>query len=206
MWMPLSLPSLCNDLFVLNILAREGQLMTDKYVVYALKDSLIEYLYQHGYCRQVVEHFQDRECWACGGDGCFRCNAGIYSRIVLYAFRFYVGGRSYKWHMPKRRINFPVTLTEPDPEIYRAPAVKRPEHRGEDWMLLNLWLGLKLRGASVPKFSELEILTLPIPARRRLRFWYHYRYKPFVIKTFKLCPYCEKPLWLRRFDHDHVPF
>ena len=144
---PFTLSSMCDDMFVLNILARErSNHRVSKEAIYALKNKLIQYLYQHGYCVEAVQHVQNIECWNCRGEGCYRCDEGIYKQVYLIAFKFKVGKHYYKWHQPKDRLEFHFELTQPEIGEYKDPAIRRPDHRGELPMFLNLWSGLWLRG------------------------------------------------------------
>ena len=168
---PLSLLQICEDAWALNVLAREKRLRkVAPRGFYCCKNELIKYLYTHGYCREVLEHVQKFECWNCDGDGCYRCDNGVYKRIYLYAFKFLVGGRCFKWHQPQSLVDYPVELTDPAPTVYDTPAPKQidPSTRDEVWMLARLALGLRLRGArELPRLNLYALL--PAAPRQILR-------------------------------------
>lgn len=129
---PWSLSHTAEQMFRLNVTARNLRRhpLTDQ--IYELKNVLIKYLYQHGYCVEVKLHFQKRVCHACGGDGiywngeeCWKCDGtGIFAVTQLYAFRFDIHGKRYAWHQLRKLVDYPITLTDAQPGPFVEPTPK----------------------------------------------------------------------------------
>jgi hypothetical protein len=201
--LPLSLVSICDDAFALNILTREKRLKLMNYrAFYMLKNELIKYLYQHGYCVEVLEHMQQLECWTCEGEGCARCDdTGIYRTIYLYAFIFRVQGKLFKWHQLQNKCDYAVTLTDATQRPYDAPPsrdIVQMTERSEIWAFLRLWFGLWLCGMrSLPRIQAdilLERMFLPerlrVPwctLRRAVREAWHEFLDKFPVKRCQNC-------------------
>lgn len=147
MHIPLTLSSICQDMFVLNNCIRSGYNQRRE-ETYEAKELLIKYLYQHDYCTNVVEHRMVQECWNCDGEGCERCDwTGAYAVHYLVAFTFLVGNKRYRWHTPKSHIDFHVTLTGENPEPFEGGHLR--DYRPADWeisyMLWEIRTSIKLR-------------------------------------------------------------
>lgn len=129
---PWSLSHTAELMFHLNVTARNlhHHPLTDQ--IYELKNALIKYLYQHGYCVEVKLHSQKRICHACNGTGvyytgedCWKCDGtGIFAVTQLYAFRFDVHGRRYAWHQLRKFVDYPITLTDTQPGPFVEPTPK----------------------------------------------------------------------------------
>jgi len=114
-----ALPIVCDCLFNLNRYAKyENCSKNNKNEIYSLKNELIEYLYENGYCNAVTEHIKEvseKECFNCGGYGCDRCDyTGIYRegfKIIYYLFKFLINDIIYSWHQPAKSITFNIDLS-----------------------------------------------------------------------------------------------
>lgn len=119
-------------MFRLNVTARSMRRHPIVDEIYELKNELIKYLYQHGYCVEVKLHTQKRICHSCGGDGiywtgqeCWKCDGtGVFAVTHLYAFRFDIAGRRYAWHQLRKLVDYPITLTEAEPGLFVEPTPK----------------------------------------------------------------------------------
>lgn len=73
---------------------------TYKREFYQVKDHLLEqYGVPDGYDLQVIEDI----CYNCNGDGCWRCNKGVWARRTFYLLRFRIGSRVFhkpEWFLP----------------------------------------------------------------------------------------------------------
>lgn len=110
-------------MYRLNVFARSIGRHAIADQIYELKNTFVKYLYQHGYCTEVVLHLQEFDCWGVGGYGCDedcpKCGGtGIYRTEKLYGFRFDIGGKRYAWHQPGKLIDYPVELTEHTPAVF----------------------------------------------------------------------------------------
>lgn len=64
---------------------------------YRLKDRILEqYGDPDGYDLQIIEDL----CFNCNGDGCWRCDKGVWDRRTFYLLRYHVGGLVF--HKPER--------------------------------------------------------------------------------------------------------
>lgn len=96
--------------------------------IYALKNLLVQHLYESGFCVAVDRQRQYARCWNCGGSGehwtggmCFKCDGtGIYRTHILYRFVFVVAGRRYVWHQPAALVKFALWFTSSDWGEYKA--------------------------------------------------------------------------------------
>jgi hypothetical protein len=130
----LTLLSVCEDMFQLNVLNRVKRNQY-RFISYSLKNELVKYLYERGYCIEALLHCQKFECWSCSGTGeywsgetCFKCDgSGVFREVWHYAFRFEVRGRRFSWHQPKTLVDFPVKLTPGLPELYKEPTLPDKE-------------------------------------------------------------------------------
>jgi hypothetical protein len=117
-------------MFQLNVLCRAKQNPYHE-LSYELKNALVKYLYKSGYCIESILHYQDYECWSCGGSGeyyrgvtCYKCDGtGVYRRVWHYAFRFNINGRRFSWHQPKDSVDFKVQELSGDSEKYHDPSL-----------------------------------------------------------------------------------
>ena len=167
---PFSLNSICQDMYTLNVLARERKFQKwQADVFYEIKNVLVEYLYRRGFCVDARKHIQKFECWNCDGtgkdewnDGC-ECNAcsgtGVHHQFVLYAFKFRIGKRIWKWHQPEQYVTWPVELTETAQADYPDPPQKdlqvQPKQR--KWMAFEIWFGLLMRGlVEIPSWTSVK--------------------------------------------------
>ncbi len=140
-----SLATAAEWMYRLNVFARCKGRHTVVDQIYDLKNELIKQLYQRGYAREVLLHKQKRLCRSCGGTGehwngepCFRCDNGVYAVTELYAFRFEIGGRCYKWHQLKKLVDYPIALTSPLPADWQAPQFDDQE---DILKMEDAWLG-----------------------------------------------------------------
>jgi len=120
----------------LNRAARGG----DGNTFYQRKNVLVQWLYEHGYCRSVELHHQHKPakmCHSCDGDGyrwngaeCYKCDGtGIYLAsltIDLFCFYFEVLGYEFSFHQPEEYVgdwlaDRPTTPTASLPQMpYRS--------------------------------------------------------------------------------------
>ena len=159
-------------MYRLNVFARSNGRHPINEQIYDLKNVLIKYLYQHGYCVEVKQHIQKKECWRCEGTGeywtgdeCWKCRGtGVFSKVELYAFRFNIEGKRYAWHQPKRLVDYPVTLTEIEPGAFVEPARDAAILKLQDaWLgCCAVWWCLMVRGC----FTHLILLDA---VRNRLK-------------------------------------
>jgi hypothetical protein len=172
--LPFGLRSMCDDVFVLNVLSRERRLKKIDYrAFYTLKNLLIKYLYEYGYCIEVLEHKRDHECWTCEGEGCFRCGGtGVHHTELLYGFTFYLAGKTYKWHQLQRFCDYAVKLTEITPMPYVSTSEKgfiNPSEQKQIWMMARTGIGLWLRGVrKLPRLIGVYGGSWQLNARRRV--------------------------------------
>jgi hypothetical protein len=160
-----SLRSACDTMFTLNAWAVRNKGYAARWV-YELKNHLVRYLYERGYCVAVTEQTQEIKCWGecvycyenedgeseyeyeCGPH-CRRCGGtGVYKRHVLYRFIFHVGGQTFVWHQPQSLVNWNVTPTDPTVGEYRERDAKPAPKRDGKWALvesLRVWWALALR-------------------------------------------------------------
>ena len=131
-------------MYRLNVTARAigRHPITDQ--IYELKNELVKYLYQHGFCTELKLHSQKRMCRSCDGTGdyygqeCDRCDgSGVYAVTPLYAFRFEIEGKRYAWHQLRRLVDFPVALTQQESGDFIEPQV----HEDAVLKLQDAWLG-----------------------------------------------------------------
>ena len=67
---PFSLNSICQNMYTLNVMARERKFQKwQADVFYEIKNALVEYLYRRGFCVDARKHIQKFECWNCDGTG-----------------------------------------------------------------------------------------------------------------------------------------
>jgi hypothetical protein len=107
--------------------------------IYAVKNSLIEMLYHHGYVIACYEHhtvLDAKSCFGCDGTGkdegcgaCMRCGGtGVFSppkRLRFIIFRFWVNGDTYCWHQPDKLVRFPIVTTQ-DPVEFTLTFQEKP--------------------------------------------------------------------------------
>lgn len=154
---PWSLSHTAEQMFRLNVTARNLRRhpLTDQ--IYELKNVLIKYLYQHGYCVEVKLHSQKRLCHACDGTGvyytgeeCWKCDGtGIFAVTQLYAFRFDIHGKRYAWHQLRKLVDYPITLTDaqPGPFVEPTPKEELALKLDEAWLACcAVWWFLLFRG------------------------------------------------------------
>ena len=159
--LPLSIVPVCESAYRLNVTAREHRFLSvNQRAFYALKNALIKYLYQNHYAIKVSVDKQELICWGCGGEGCYRCDNGIYKTIKLYCFIFDVNGLRFKWHQPADRVDYPVDATGEEHE-YMVPAFKADvqlTYRREVTDYMCLYFFLKLHGFSrLPSINGLAL-------------------------------------------------
>lgn len=140
-------------MYRLNVFARsiKRHVIIDQ--IYILKNDLIRYLYQHGYCTEVTIQSQTFPCWGTWGsecdEDCQKCGGtGIFRTVELYAFRFLVDGVKYAWHQPAKLIDFEVDITDPQSTEFTAPRKDEAILSMEDaWLgCCVVWWSLFLRG------------------------------------------------------------
>jgi hypothetical protein len=190
---PLTLLSVCEDMFQLNILNRTKRNLYPRYLTFQLKNSLVKHLYETGHCTEALLRVQKFECWSCfgtwehhSGEICFKCGGtGVFREVWHYAFRFEVNGRRFSWHQPKTMVDFPVKLSPGLPEVYTDPELPAKENielfqRHASLAIWNIAIYLFLHGAypKCVKFSELPYVTsLLWEIRKR---YYGWIYWPFT--------------------------
>lgn len=121
----------CMSMFYLNRTVSHYQVHSK--AIYALKNRLVQWLYQNGYCISVKQQTQTLECWTCGGTGeywtgveCWKCTgSGVYAVHTLYRFVFNVNGRRYVWHQPRSTVTFDVQLDTDNPILEDSYTGKR---------------------------------------------------------------------------------
>lgn len=130
---PWSVSNASERMFRLNVTARNLKRHPIVDQIYELKNVLIKYLYQHGYCVEVKLHSQKRVCHSCDGTGvhlysgedCWKCDGtGIFAVTQLYAFRFDIAGRRYAWHQLRKLVDYPIVLTDAEPGPFVEPTPK----------------------------------------------------------------------------------
>ena len=135
-----ALPDACIGLHSLNRYAKHATCSLDNRTeIYALKNQMVELLYQKGYCTACWIHTQVlpakvcRECMGTsprytGDDYCDRCaNTGEYlpaKTLRFYVFKFAIG-RGYTWHQPDNLVKFPVDVTR-EPEAWSGIEREKP--------------------------------------------------------------------------------
>lgn len=107
-------------MYHLNHLAKSHRWNQD--VIYTLKNGLVRWLYEQGYCTSLTAEKQVQECWACDGTGedqyeygetCQKCGGtGAYREHMLYRFVFKYQGKTYVWHQPERFVTWPIKFTD----------------------------------------------------------------------------------------------
>lgn len=170
---PWSVSCAAEWMFRFNVTARNLRRhpITDQ--IYELKNILIKYLYQHGYCVEVKLHTQKRMCYSCEGTGeywngedCWKCNGtGVYSTTQLYAFRFDVASRRYAWHQLRKLVDYPIVLTEAEPSPFVQPTPKEELSLKLD----EAWLGCAIVYWFLLFHRERASLLLFIATRNRIR-------------------------------------
>ncbi|MCQ3977664.1 MAG: hypothetical protein DPW09_29910 [Anaerolineae bacterium] len=97
--------------------------------IYGLKNDLIRWLYEAGFCREAYLHLKEleaQECWNCSGtrvayyddygvDTCRRCRGtGIYRgkrTLKFVVFRFFINEQPFSWHQRFEDVDFEVKFT-----------------------------------------------------------------------------------------------
>lgn len=135
---------------------------TPRLVVYGLKNELVKWLYQNGYCVHATQERQTFECWDCGGTGedgwhdyepCSKCDGtGVYREHLLIRFVFVYQGKRYIWHQPSAYVNWDVQFA--DTEIHPFKGDSNPVSTHLSNAFYNHYIGavyafLRLNG--VPK-------------------------------------------------------
>lgn len=173
---PRTIANAANWMYRLNVFARQKGRHAIVDQVYALKNDLIRYLYQHGYATEVLLHEQKRICYACDGTGehwtggeCFKCDGtGVFSVTGLYAFRFLVDGRVYKWHQLMKYVNYPIALTNPKSSPFVAP----PERDDVSLKMEEAWFGCCAVWWTLLAHGIVSDLRLFSATRERVRLFF----------------------------------
>lgn len=127
--------------------------------IYTIKTIFIRWLYQHGYCLEVVPEQQTLPCHTCAGSGkwyngdeCYRCGGtGIYQQHILYQFTFDVNGQRYVWHQPKSIVNWEVKLDTWDSTRYEPSGERARLGDGQTSAFYLLMVGVFLVRNGVDK-------------------------------------------------------
>lgn len=201
--------------------------------VYALKNELIKWLYENGYCVHVTKERQTFECWDCGGTGsdgwhdydqCLKCDGtGIYREHVLYRFVFEYNGRRYIWHQPSGLVTWSVELSNDEIRPFQEPKSAASKSIGNTYY--NYYTGVVhafLRMNGVPKNRLPTSYTLRMAIRdeweethlsysiRRLRRrvqYFKWAMDERVHNLKRLWTYVSTgELPVREADYDDIPF
>lgn len=122
------LKAACLSMYHLNRVTHYSRIHSR--AIYALKNKLVEWLYENGYCIAVTWQCQTLDCWTCAGTGeyaegetCWKCGgSGIYATHELYKFVFLVKERTYVWHQPASLVNFVERCdTDHNPQYLHKP-------------------------------------------------------------------------------------
>ncbi len=133
----------CEALFQLNRYAKHDRCsLRERATIYALKNALVERLWQEGYCIQAVRAFspkRDLPCWSCDGtgdhpwyegDACDRCGGtGVYRTVggvSYWALRFVVEGVTYLWHQPERLAPWANAVGAPEETPHEVTISQEP--------------------------------------------------------------------------------
>jgi len=159
----LRLREACEDMQVLNILARNGRMMRSEGGFYRMKNALMEHLYREGKCiftKASIQSLPCYRCWETGidedGEKCRKCGGSrIYRQHVLYCMTFLVEGRRFRWHIPKAVVSWEIRLNEEGSEPYQEGLGEIPEYdEGQiRRLLVRCWVRCKANGVKgLPKF------------------------------------------------------
>lgn len=166
-------------MFHLNRQARQKTMASR--LIYDLKNRLVRWLYEQGYCRMVSAQQQNLICWTCDGTGeyytgaeCWKCDGtGVYASHRLYLFVFEVDGRRYTWHQPARWVDWQVNLADTRESEYH--------HNGTGYYLAaevrDLYIATVyefLRGQGVDGLPALPSLRAAILGDWQRSCWRHY--------------------------------
>lgn len=191
---PRSIGRAAEWMFRLNVFARHVGRHAIVDQIYALKNDLIRYLYQNGYATEVLLHKQKRICYACDGTGeywtgaeCFKCDGtGIFSVTELYALRFLVDGKVYKWHQLKKLVDYPIELTDPNDYPFVAPSERDDVLPAMD----EAWLGCCIVWWTLLTHGIVSHLQIFSATRDRIVRW------AFALRM----------RWSSLWDRDEIPF
>ena len=136
-----NLTKVCQAMWHLNKLRCKNPCfnpMTKATIYRSLKRPFVRWLYEHGFCIGVTCESALKECRCCKGTGndfvdnrtCRACNGGgVYCPPAfgdsLLGFHFIVNGITYKWHLPKKDVDFLV----PKQRFAPVPTICDPERR-----------------------------------------------------------------------------
>lgn len=160
-----SLAVAAESMWALNTFARQSEDKELKRWIYALKNNLVQVLYQRGYCVHLTRSFQRQECWGTRNYGCGphcpKCGGtGIFRENELYTFYFQIGGRRYSWHQPGDLVNWPVQLTDRQVDEYKPPPERTVKLTNRSILghSFIVWWALKLRrlAPEMPYFRPLR--------------------------------------------------
>ena len=97
----------CEALFSLNRWTKHsGCPLKHRDLIYDLKSRWLHKLWREGFCTGAIEARSPERvytCWECDGEGCYRCEDGVYRRSggrAYWAFRFSIDNRPFSWHQP----------------------------------------------------------------------------------------------------------
>lgn len=106
-----------NACAALNLYARTLKQSAFRDAIYESKRRWIQWLDEHQYTESIKFHKQEHTCSHChgkgylaDGEGCTRCGGtGIFRTDSVYLFKFMVGGKSFRWHLPVNQITWQLS-------------------------------------------------------------------------------------------------
>lgn len=116
--------------------------------IYRLKNALLQKLWSEGFCISAHKAFSPKKvliCNLCQGDGCYRCEDGVYRTVggnAYWALRFRVDGRMFAWHQPTHLAEWAFAVGEADPHEVRREEkpVDMPAKRFAEAKALIAWV------------------------------------------------------------------
>lgn len=180
--------------------AAKGSIQADS--IYKLKNAMVKWLYQNGYCADVGLDRQDLVCFRCEGSGkepyhwydddefqgdCERCGgSGIYATHYLYVFVFKIIGEGYIWRQPQKLVDWPVELSS-DAVVREYDNKTTHEYMPSDEMDKHFMMVYAcLRNRGVPADELPKLIGLKESIKTSLRRWWHAH--NYIYPT---------PLWLK---------
>jgi hypothetical protein len=149
-----ALPAACAAMYRLNRYAKHPRCSApDKFEIYRLKNGLIRWLYESGYCRLAWIHrleLPEQQCRECCGDGgfCGHCDgSGIWRearQVEFWCFKFVLREQTYCWYQPRESLSFEPTeclppqdwsgLVRTEPKAMRKESIALAEEL-IDWVI-----------------------------------------------------------------------